>query len=102
VAGGRWLATGGGGYALVDVVPRAWTHLLAELTGDPIDPHTDTAPGWQAHVRALGASPPTRMTDGADAAYEPWQGPVAGDRLDADVQATRDAVFACHGLDPVA
>src|SRR4029453_581199 len=29
---GRWVATGGGGYALVEVVPRAWTHLLAVAT----------------------------------------------------------------------
>ena len=28
VAGGRWVATGGGGYELVRVVPRAWTCLL--------------------------------------------------------------------------
>ena len=27
-AGGRWLATGGGGYQWARVVPRAWTHLL--------------------------------------------------------------------------
>jgi acetoin utilization protein AcuC len=100
VAGGRWLATGGGGYALVDVVPRAWTHLLAELTGDPLDPTVDTAPGWQAHVRRLGATPPARMTDGADGSYEPWAGPAPGDGLDRSVQATRDAVFARHGLDP--
>ena len=33
-AGGRWVLTGGGGYALVQVVPRAWTHLLAEAAGD--------------------------------------------------------------------
>ena len=25
---GRWVSTGGGGYAVLDVVPRAWTHLL--------------------------------------------------------------------------
>ncbi|MEE3920181.1 hypothetical protein V2I01_23985 [Micromonospora sp. BRA006-A] len=31
---GRWVATGGGGYALVEVVPRAWTHLLAIATGE--------------------------------------------------------------------
>ena len=37
---GRWVATGGGGYALVEVVPRAWTHLLAVATGDPLDPAT--------------------------------------------------------------
>ena len=27
--GGRWVALGGGGYAVVDVVPRSWTHLVA-------------------------------------------------------------------------
>ena len=30
VADGRWLLTGGGGYELLQVVPRTWTHLLAE------------------------------------------------------------------------
>ncbi len=42
VAGGRWVVTGGGGYELVEVVPRAWTHLLAEVTGRPLDPATPT------------------------------------------------------------
>ena len=42
VAGGRWVATGGGGYAVVDVVPRAWTHLLAIVGGLPLDPATPT------------------------------------------------------------
>ena len=36
LAGGRWLLTGGGGYELVQVVPRTWTHLLAEAAGQPI------------------------------------------------------------------
>jgi len=38
LAGGRWLLTGGGGYELIRVVPRSWTHLLAEAAGLPIDP----------------------------------------------------------------
>ena len=38
VAGGRWIAVGGGGYALAQVVPRTWTHLLAIAAGAPIDP----------------------------------------------------------------
>jgi acetoin utilization protein AcuC len=38
VAGGRWLLTGGGGYELLQVVPRTWAHLLAEAAGHPIDP----------------------------------------------------------------
>jgi acetoin utilization protein AcuC len=28
---GRWLALGGGGYAIYEVVPRAWTLLFAEM-----------------------------------------------------------------------
>jgi acetoin utilization protein AcuC len=40
VAGGRWVAIGGGGYEIVQVVPRSWTHLLAEITGSPLDPGT--------------------------------------------------------------
>jgi acetoin utilization protein AcuC len=38
VAGGRWLLTRGGGYELLEVVPRTWTDLLAEAAGCPIDP----------------------------------------------------------------
>jgi acetoin utilization protein AcuC len=101
VAGGRWLATGGGGYALVEVVPRSWTHLLAELTGDPLEPDIATAPAWQAHVRDLGATPPTRMTDGADATFSPWQGDERDD-LDIAVLRTRQAIFPLHGLSPTA
>ena len=37
-AGGKWLLTGGGGYELVQVVPRSWTHLLAVAAGEPLDP----------------------------------------------------------------
>ena len=38
VCGGKWVATGGGGYAVMDVVPRAWSHLLAIVAGSPLDP----------------------------------------------------------------
>ena len=31
----HWIATGGGGYAIVDVVPRIWTHVMAEMAGAP-------------------------------------------------------------------
>lgn len=33
VAGGRWMATGGGGYQWARVVPRAWTIYFAEMAG---------------------------------------------------------------------
>jgi acetoin utilization protein AcuC len=32
---GRWVATGGGGYAVREVVPRAWTLLFAEMVEQP-------------------------------------------------------------------
>jgi acetoin utilization protein AcuC len=53
---GRWVATGGGGYAIREVVPRAWSLLFAEMVGHPelatelIDPEPFT-PGPQAQER---------------------------------------------------
>ena len=44
VTGGRWLALGGGGYSPVRVVPRAWTHLLAIVSGHDIDPGPPRCP----------------------------------------------------------
>ncbi len=32
---GRWVATGGGGYAVREVVPRAWTLLFSEMVEHP-------------------------------------------------------------------
>nr|MDT0657028.1 acetoin utilization protein AcuC [Micromonospora sp. DSM 115978] len=99
---GRWVATGGGGYALVEVVPRAWTHLLAAATGDPLDPATLTPPSWRslATARRPGREVPLRMTDDADTGYEPWQPTGEPDAVDRAVLATRKAVFPLHGLDP--
>ncbi|HEY2950261.1 MAG TPA: acetoin utilization protein AcuC [Micromonosporaceae bacterium] len=99
---GRWVATGGGGYALVEVVPRAWTHLLAIATGEPIEPATLTPPGWRAlaHDRRPAREVPLRMTDDADPAYEPWQPTGEPDAVDRAIAATRRAAFPLHGLDP--
>jgi acetoin utilization protein AcuC len=99
---GRWVATGGGGYALVEVVPRAWTHLLAVATGEPLDPAALTPPDWRslAQSRRPKRQVPLRMTDDADAAYEPWQPTGEPDAVDRAIIATRKAVFPLHGLDP--
>jgi acetoin utilization protein AcuC len=32
---GRWIALGGGGYDMWRVVPRAWSHIWLEMTGNP-------------------------------------------------------------------
>jgi acetoin utilization protein AcuC len=103
VCGGRWVATGGGGYAIVDVVPRAWTHLLGIVAGRPVDPATPTPEGWRDHITTLlGRTPPFRMTDGRTPAYRDWaEGYDPGTWLDRAVHATREAVFPLHGLDPL-
>jgi len=103
VCEGKWVATGGGGYALVQVVPRAWTHLLATIAGRPLDPETATPGGWTEHVREhLGVYAPTRLTDGREPAYRSWEeGYDPGSWLDRQVQSTRAAAFPLHGLDPL-
>lgn len=100
-AGGRWVATGGGGYDVVDVVPRAWAHLLAIAAGRPLDPATPTPQGWRDYVRtSLGRLAPARMTDGCDAAFTDWSaGYDPADPVDRAVMATRRAVFPALGLD---
>jgi acetoin utilization protein AcuC len=101
VCGGRWLATGGGGYELVEVVPRVWAHLLGIAAHAPVDPRTPVPEGWAAHVRSLGWQAPEAMTDGADASFRPWEsGCDPADPVDRAVLATRRAVFPHHGLDP--
>ena len=103
LAGGRWLLTGGGGYELVHVVPRSWTHLLAEAAGQPIDPGTRTPARWRDYVaRRTGLTAPGHMTEGAPALHVPFEsGYDPGDPVDRAIMATRNAVFPLHGLMPV-
>ncbi|GAA2774077.1 hypothetical protein GCM10020219_050320 [Nonomuraea dietziae] len=102
-SGGRWIATGGGGYELVQVVPRAWTHLIAEASGHPIAPSTPTGPAWQALVRErMGEAPPLTMTDGRTPQVSDLSGGYdPADAVDRAIMATRNAVFPSHGLDPL-
>ena len=103
LAGGRWLFTGGGGYELVHVVPRTWTHLLAEAAGQPIDPGTQTPAPWREYVaRRTGLTAPEQMTEGAPAGFEPFEsGYDPADPVDRAIMATRKAVFPLHGLMPL-
>ncbi|MFM7718821.1 MAG: acetoin utilization protein AcuC [Actinomycetota bacterium] len=76
-AGGRWLATGGGGYRRVQVVPRAWTIDFAAMAEAELD---DALPAsWRDAVRAeSGEEPPATFSEpavperevGADAAVD--------------------------------
>jgi acetoin utilization protein AcuC len=97
---GKWLFTGGGGYALVQVVPRTWTHLLAIAAGSPVDPDIETPGKWRELARSLtGETAPLTMTDGATARYVSFSsGMDPGDPVDRSIMRTRSAVFASHGL----
>ena len=93
VSGGRWLATGGGGYHWVTVVPRAWTIAFAEMAGVELD---DELPfDWiEAAERAFGGEVPATFSDP----------PVTGDRVDVETEAVMEAVratcFPFFGLEP--
>lgn len=99
-AGGRWVACGGGGYELADVVPRAWTHLLAIAAGGPLDPQTETPAAWREYVsQRYGLSAPRRMTDGSEPTWADWSAGVnPDDPVDQAVMATQASVFPAHGL----
>ena len=101
-AGGRWLLTGGGGYALTTVVPRSWTHLLGIANDRPIDPAEPTPAAWREFVRErTGQQPPELMTDGASADFSPYEGNAnPHDAVDRAIAGTRKAVFPAHGLFP--
>ncbi|MFJ3714128.1 acetoin utilization protein AcuC [Streptomyces sp. NPDC090053] len=99
--GGRWLALGGGGYAVADVVPRSWAHLVGIAGHAEVDPDSVIPASWrdEVYARTRGVGP-ARMTDGRwpvtwrswDAGYDP------ADRLDQAVLATRRAAFPLRGL----
>ncbi len=100
VCGGRWVVTGGGGYAVVDVVPRTWTHLLAVVAGRPLDPQLPTPLEWQQHVEELTGRPaPLFMTDGREPQFDAWgQGYNPDSWLDRCIEQTRHEVFPWHGI----
>jgi acetoin utilization protein AcuC len=90
-AGGRWLATGGGGYQWARVVPRAWTIYFGEMAGVELpDPLPES---WieEAEREARSAVPATLS--------EP---PVPSrgdrDRVGDVVDAVKMTVFPLHGI----
>ncbi|MER5729578.1 acetoin utilization protein AcuC [Streptomyces sp. NPDC002138] len=99
-ADGRWLALGGGGYAIVDVVPRSWTHLVAIAAHRPLDPESAVPASWRDEVYARTRQlAPARMTDGRSPAWREWEsGYDPADRIDQAVLATRRAVYPLRGM----
>ena len=91
-AGGRWLATGGGGYQWARVVPRAWTIYFAEMAGAELP--DELPPAWVRRAgEEAGEVVPERLS-------EPSSDPSSGEpeevrRTLDEVKAT---VFPLHPL----
>lgn len=90
VAGGRWLATGGGGYQWATVVPRAWTIYFAEMAAADV---ADELPeGWVERASDEGGSQvPDRLSE------PPSEGLGADDeRVSEVVEQVKETVFPFH------
>jgi acetoin utilization protein AcuC len=96
VCDGRWVATGGGGYQLVQVVPRAWTLAFSEMTGRSLP--IDTPMGWQELVvERTRATPPRSFTDDP-VELSPELHEQARRMADDAVEAIRRLVLPHHGV----
>ncbi|MET1063603.1 MAG: acetoin utilization protein AcuC [Arthrobacter sp.] len=102
----RWISTGGGGYSVVTVVPRSWSHLIAIAAGRPVPLRTPVPEDWRSYVQEkygpkYGVTAPEKMGDDVDLWWRSWEvGFDPNDEVDRTVMATRKAIFPLYGLDP--
>jgi acetoin utilization protein AcuC len=91
-AGGRWLATGGGGYQWARVAPRAWTIYFAAMAGAEV-PDELPEPWRREASAAAGESVPERLS-------EPGvpTSPGVGEAVTAAVDEVKREVFPLRGL----
>jgi acetoin utilization protein AcuC len=93
-AGGRWVATGGGGYQWARVVPRAWTIYFAEMAGKLDGLPDQLPPEWlEAADAEAGAPVPDRLSEPPIPARG-REGAVAW-----VVNELRRTIFPRHGLE---
>jgi acetoin utilization protein AcuC len=97
-AGGRWLATGGGGYQLFTVVPRAWTLVFGAILG--VDLPDPLPPSWHALCRErTDQEVPDRLRD-APLTIPPPAAARVDAALSSTIAALRRSVFPRHALSP--
>jgi acetoin utilization protein AcuC len=93
VAGGRWVATGGGGYQWARVVPRAWTLYFAEMCEAELPDHLPES--WiEEAERAVRGEVPVTFSE----APSPDGGP--GTEARGVIRLVRATVFPDLGLEP--
>lgn len=94
---GRLAALGGGGYHVVDVVPLAWTWVMAELLG--IELSDEIPESWRAHVRSsLGHEPPSSLGAGDRFELPAEQAAEVRAQTEVVIREVRETVFPHHGL----
>ena len=93
LCGGRWVATGGGGYE-VTAVPRVWTVLFSQMVGVELE---DALPiDWLKECnRVAGAVPAGKSLRDHERAEEEAHVPRAAKRT---VEELRRTVFPIHGI----
>jgi acetoin utilization protein AcuC len=89
--GGLWVATGGGGYQPIRVLPRAWTIVWCAVSGRPIPERVDE--GWRSAWQARAGVEPLAETY-LDPDYDEPRAASAA-RVNA---ATVDEVLRLHEL----
>lgn len=96
---GRLAALGGGGYHIVEVVPVAWTWVMAHLGG--VDLCDDVPEGWREQVRSvLGCEPPSSMGEQDVFDSPPERAERVLELTRQRIDEVRTAVFHHHGLTP--
>jgi acetoin utilization protein AcuC len=95
-SGGRWLATGGGGYQWASVVPRAWCTYLSEMTGVALparlpDPYVEEARG------RFGARLAPAMADDVVALSSEHRDRVER-QVAQSIELARASLFPIYGL----
>jgi acetoin utilization protein AcuC len=90
-AGGRWLATGGGGYQWARVVPRAWTLYFAEMAGADLPDELPEA--WVERAREEAEEDVPRTLS------EPASGGGGDDdAVEQTIDEVKRRIFPYHGL----
>jgi acetoin utilization protein AcuC len=91
-AGGKWLATGGGGYQWAKVVPRAWTIYFAEMAEVQLD---DALPaGFLAEAERQAGEPVPDYLREPDIEISQ----VTDEEIGRIVAEVKDVIFPYHGL----
>jgi acetoin utilization protein AcuC len=94
--GGRWLATGGGGYQIFAVVPRAWTIYFAELAQHELPERLPAQ--WLALARAEGARELPEAFADPEVVLPPGKAEEVREQARAATADTIARVFPHYGL----